>query len=78
MEFKALDGLLRMKAADGNLSSISMKCAELDKMVPELLGVSSAILENVIFTHQEDSSWPMADCATLKKKFDDIFESNPL
>eukprot|EP00605_Chrysophyceae_sp_TOSAG23-4_P001898 GSChrysophyteH1.ASY1.ANO1.2096.1 assembled CDS len=76
MEFKALDGLLRMKSRDDNkYSSISMKCAELDKMVPELLGVSPPIIENVILTHQEDSSWPMADGATLKKKFDDIFES---
>ena len=82
MAFKALDGLLRMKsggggggAGAGKYTSLSMKCAELDKMVPELLGVSPPIIENVIFTHQEDSSWPMADGATLKKKFDDIFES---
>jgi DNA repair protein RAD50 len=34
-----------------------------------------AILENVIFVHQEDSSWPLDDGATLKKKFDDIFSA---
>ena len=48
-----------------------------------LLGTSSlcvkcslcmqAILENVIFVHQEDSNWPLSDGQTLKKKFDDIF-----
>lgn len=32
-----------------------------------------AILENVIFVHQEDSNWPLSDGQTLKKKFDDIF-----
>ncbi len=37
--------------------------------------VSQAILENVVFCHQEDASWPMQDGALLKKKFDDIFES---
>ena len=32
-----------------------------------------AILENVIFVHQEESNWPLADGATLKRHFDDIF-----
>lgn len=32
-----------------------------------------AILENVIFVHQDDSNWPLAEGAVLKKKFDDIF-----
>lgn len=35
----------------------------------------SAILESVIFCHQEESNWPLQEGATLKKKFDDIFES---
>ena len=34
-----------------------------------------AVLENVIFVHQEDSNWPLADGQTLKKKFDDIFNA---
>lgn len=32
-----------------------------------------AVLENVIFVHQEDSNWPLAEGPVLKKKFDDIF-----
>lgn len=32
-----------------------------------------AVLENVIFVHQEESNWPLADTQTLKKKFDEIF-----
>lgn len=39
------------------------------------LGVSKAVLENVIFCHQEDSNWPLSEPATLKKKFDEIFAS---
>ena len=35
--------------------------------------MSKAILENVIFCHQEESSWPLAEPSVLKKKFDDIF-----
>ena len=75
MQFKALDGMLKTKGEDGKQFSISMKCAELDTHIPQLLGVSPAILENVILVHQEESSWPMSEGAVLKKKFDDIFES---
>lgn len=32
-----------------------------------------AVLDNVIFVHQEESLWPLADGATIKRKFDDIF-----
>jgi DNA repair protein RAD50 len=54
---------------------ISTKCAEMDTEIPHLLGVSKAVLENVIFCHQEDSYWPLAEPGALKKKFDDIFEA---
>ena len=54
---------------------ISTKCAEMDIEIPRLLGVSKAVLENVIFCHQEDSYWPLSEPASLKKKFDDIFEA---
>ncbi|SCZ98307.1 BZ3500_MvSof-1268-A1-R1_Chr3-2g06284 [Microbotryum saponariae] len=56
-------------------NSLSTKCANLDEEVALQLGVSKAILENVIFCHQEDSNWPLAEPAALKKKFDDIFEA---
>ena len=54
---------------------MSTKCAALDEEIPKQLGVSKAILENVIFCHQEESNWPLAEPASLKKKFDDIFEA---
>ncbi|KAF6755949.1 hypothetical protein DFP72DRAFT_305480 [Ephemerocybe angulata] len=47
----------------------------MDSEIPQLLGVSKAVLENVIFCHQEDSYWPLAEPSVLKKKFDDIFEA---
>lgn len=56
-------------------NTISTKCSEMDEEVPLLLGVSRAILENVIFCHQEESNWPLSEPAALKKKFDDIFEA---
>ena len=47
----------------------------MDTEIPNLLGVSKAVLENVIFCHQEDSYWPLSEASVLKKKFDDIFEA---
>jgi DNA repair protein RAD50 len=50
----------------------------MDIEIPRLLGVSKAVLENVIFCHQEDSYWPLSEASVLKKKFDDIFEATKL
>jgi DNA repair protein RAD50 len=55
--------------------TLSTKCANIDEEVPTQLGVSKAILQNVIFCHQEESNWPLSEPAALKKKFDDIFEA---
>ncbi|KAH9480437.1 DNA repair protein RAD50 [Psilocybe cubensis] len=79
LTMKTLESILAI--ADGNAERggkrgvISTKCAEMDTEIPQLLGVSKAVLENVIFCHQEDSYWPLAEPAALKKKFDDIFEA---
>jgi len=72
---KTLEGSLQMRR-DGVKESVSSRVAELDQVVPQYLGVSKAILENVIFCHQEDSLWPMSEPANLKKKFDSIFEAD--
>jgi DNA repair protein RAD50 len=70
---KTLESALQTYNAAGKKVSQSYRCADMDREVPELMGVSKAIVENVIFCHQEDSNWPLADSSTLKKKFDDIF-----
>jgi DNA repair protein RAD50 len=58
---------------DAKERSLTSTCSELDTEMPLHLGVSKAILENVIFCHQEEASWPLSEPAVLKKKFDDIF-----
>ncbi|GME76957.1 unnamed protein product [Ambrosiozyma monospora] len=55
--------------------TISSKVADMESEIPKLLGVSKAILNYVIFCHQDDSLWPISDSSTLKKKFDEIFDS---
>lgn len=74
LEQKSLEGLLvTTDPATGEQVSISTRCAELDAEIPLHLGVSRAVLENVIFCHQEESFWPLSEPSVLKKKFDDIF-----
>jgi len=76
MTFKQLDGILRtVDPTTGQRVSLSHKCTELDRQIPNLMGVSKPILEHVVFCHQEDSSWPLQEGAVLKKRFDDIFDS---
>lgn len=71
---KTLEGqLLMMK--DGERTAISSRVAELDQIMPQYLGVSKAILDSVIFCHQDESLWPMSEPSVLKKKFDEIFEA---
>lgn len=79
MTMKTLEAILAAlprEGGDGKRATISTKCAEMDAEIPHLLGVSKAVLENVIFCHQEDSYWPLAEASVLKKKFDDIFEAS--
>ncbi|EOR01216.1 hypothetical protein E3P92_01707 [Wallemia ichthyophaga] len=56
-------------------NAISSKCAAIDNDLPLFIGASKAVLDNVIFCHQEDSNWPLSEPSVLKKKFDDIFEA---
>lgn len=60
---------------DGQEVSINQNCAEMDRQVPMLMGVSKAIMENVIFCHQDEALWPFSDQANLKKIFDEIFDT---
>ncbi|KAI5171037.1 DNA repair protein RAD50 [Nematocida sp. LUAm3] len=55
---------------------ICNKLSSLDSEVPLLLGTSSAVLEHVIFCHQEESTWPLSDPSAVKKKMDGIFSSS--
>ncbi|PVH20965.1 hypothetical protein CXQ85_004481 [Candidozyma haemuli] len=73
--FKTLEGQLAVHS-QGRKTSISTKNAELDTRVPQYLGASKAVLEYVIFCHQEDSLWPLSEASVLKKRFDEIFEAS--
>ncbi|CAD7702268.1 unnamed protein product [Ostreobium quekettii] len=74
MQYKALDQVLQtFNKETGQKQALTYRCADIDRTVPSLMGVSKAVLDNVIFVHQEESNWPMDDTQTLKRKFDDLF-----
>lgn len=71
---KTLEGQLLM-IKNGERTAISSRVAELDQIMPQYLGVSKAVLDSVIFCHQDESLWPMSEPSVLKKRFDEIFEA---
>ncbi|CAM9450986.1 DNA repair protein RAD50 [Lampetra fluviatilis] len=74
VEFKTLEGVFtRLK--NGEKYSISSKCTDMNREMITALGVSKAVLSNVIFCHQEDSNWPLSEGKALKQKFDEIFSA---
>lgn len=71
---RTLEGQLLM-VKEGERTAISSRVAELDQIIPQYLGVSTAVIDNVIFCHQDESLWPLSEPSVLKKKFDEIFEA---
>ncbi|KAG9247672.1 putative DNA repair protein RAD50 [Calycina marina] len=60
---------------DGQKETFSRREGDINKIVTQKLGVSEAILSNVLFCHQDESLWPMGTGLELKKKFDQIFDA---
>ncbi|CAB3221833.1 unnamed protein product [Arctia plantaginis] len=74
--FRTLDSLLSITNEQGQTKDISKRCADLDSVLHDELGVSRAILNTVIFCHQEESSWPLDEGKKVKDRFDEIFDSD--
>lgn len=53
----------------------TMTVSAFEEFIPELLGVSSAVLQNVTFCHQDKTLWPFSDSSELKSIFDEIFST---
>ncbi|KAL9092536.1 MAG: hypothetical protein Q9165_004340 [Trypethelium subeluteriae] len=65
-----------LTARDGERTVISSRAVELDAIMPRYMGASKAILDSVIFCHQDESLWPMSKPLELKERFDEIFEAS--
>ncbi|CDK28062.1 unnamed protein product [Kuraishia capsulata CBS 1993] len=72
--FKTLENQL-VAINKGERTTVSQKANEVEQLLPNLLGTSKAILNYVIFCHQDDSLWPISEASVLKKRFDEIFDS---
>ena len=69
-EYKAFESALQTIDEHGVKTCLSYKPGDLNKLVPEMMGVSNAVLESVIFVHQEDSCWPLAEDKVTKPRAD--------
>ncbi|GBP22396.1 DNA repair protein RAD50 [Eumeta japonica] len=74
--FKTLESFLSTVDETGKCEDISSRCADLDLIINEELGVSKAIINSVIFCHQEDASWPLDEGKKVKERFDEIFDAD--
>ncbi|XP_062507502.1 DNA repair protein RAD50-like [Corticium candelabrum] len=74
IEQRSIDSTVERVATDGGSNTnLTSRCGDMDRMMIQLLGVSKAVLTNVIFCHQEDSNWPLSEGKALKLRFDEIF-----
>lgn len=74
LEFRTAETIISRYGKDNKLlSTITSKCINADAEVVNAFGVSKAVLEHVIFCHQEDSNWPLSEGKVLKTRFDEIF-----
>lgn len=72
LKFETLDSTIHVDL-DGKHESISKRCADTNAEMAHVMGVSKAIINNVLLCHQEDSSWPLDEGKKLKERFDAIF-----
>uniref|UniRef100_A0A069DZS5 DNA repair protein RAD50 n=2 Tax=Panstrongylus megistus TaxID=65343 RepID=A0A069DZS5_9HEMI len=72
LTFKSLDQVVS-RCKDGNWTSISGRCADIDNEMFYSMGISKAVLTNVLLCHQEDSNWPLEEDSKVKDRFDAIF-----
>lgn len=72
-KFKTLDSTIITEDPSGRKEESGRRVEEVNAEMAEAMGVSKAILNNVIFCHQEDSNWPLDEGKKLKEKFDAIF-----
>lgn len=73
-KFTTLDSTITYEDKNGvQRKQEGKKVEETNNEMCTAMGVSKAVLNNVIFCHQEDSNWPLDEGKKLKEKFDAIF-----
>lgn len=72
-KFATLDSTIMTEDENGRREETGRRVEDVNNEMAVAMGVSKAILNNVIFCHQEDSLWPLDEGKKLKEKFDAIF-----
>jgi len=75
IQIKTLDSTITDRTDPSKPVMISSKCADVNNEMMNCLGVTKAILNFVIFCHQEESNWPLEEGGRVKDRFDEIFNS---
>ncbi|OQV15878.1 DNA repair protein RAD50 [Hypsibius exemplaris] len=72
VKFKTLESTLTTYKGGRRLAA-AQTVDQAGQLMQSILGVPKAILNSVIFCHQEESDWPLDQASKLKDKFDEIF-----
>lgn len=72
LKFETLDSTICTETGSKR-EDITGRVEDINVNMCQFMGVSKAIINNVIFCHQEDSNWPLDEGKKLKEKFDAIF-----
>ena len=70
---KTVDNSIDWIKDDDSVANVSGKCADINKTGFIYLGVSKAVLNYVIFCHQEDSNWPLEEGSKVSMHFSRIY-----
>lgn len=73
LKFETLDSTVVTLDPIRGREDVTGRVEDINNNMCEFMGVSKAIINNVIFCHQEDSNWPLDEGKKLKEKFDAIF-----
>lgn len=72
-QFKTLDATLTFERPNVKDESASKRNSDATNDMCDAMGVSRAIINDVLFCHQEDANWPLSTDQELMNKFDKIF-----
>lgn len=72
-KFETIDNSIVLEREGRAAEDLSFRGGDVNTQMCLAMGVSQAVINNVLFCHQEESSWPLDTDKKLKEKFDAIF-----
>ncbi|XP_046392012.1 DNA repair protein RAD50 [Ischnura elegans] len=75
LSYSTLDQIISRKDEFGAPVSLDTRCADIEAEMSQSVGVSKAVMTNVLFCPQNESNWPLDEGGKVKEKFDAIFDA---